>query len=811
MSTPKPHPDAGRPVNRLARESSPYLLQHAHNPVDWWPWCDGAFEEARRRGVPVFLSVGYSTCYWCHVMERESFEDPSTARVMNERYVCIKVDREERPDVDDVYMAAVQMMTGQGGWPMSVFLEPERRRPFWGGTYFPPRPAYGRPSFVQVLERLSEAWKRDREKVVGQSEVVAAAVREHLGAKPGEARRLSASHVESAVRTLLTIHDRAEGGFGRAPKFPQPVYLRLLLECRRAAADPETRGAIDGAVLRTLEAMSLGGMHDHVGGGFHRYSVDATWTVPHFEKMLYDNAQLLEVYAEASAEYQDPWLARTARRTAAYVLKEMRQASGLFSTAQDAEVDGREGLNYLWRPEEIDAVLPPEEARFARRVFGLDRGANFQDPHHPSDPPRNVLRLSAPVRALADEEGVSEEAFIARLDRVCAALYQRRCERKPAALDDKVLLGWNGMMIASLARASTLLGEPEWLSAAQRAADVLLRAMRPEPGAPLHRVLRAPGWDAHAPGPAPKIPAVLEDFAALALGLLAIHRAHAEAGTCPTDGHGERLATDHWLRTALGVIDEALAAFADPKSGELFDTRADAGGLFVRTRSTYDGAVPSGQSMMLDAVITAHRWTGEHRLLERAWSIVAGLSTAIDDSPVSTANSVRGLMRLLAIDEDGLSAYLRQAGAPRGGGDAPAREATGSAGVVRVLAAAEELVVTRDVPGVLPVRLEIEEGFHINDAQAGEASGGALLALRVDVVGATGLNVYADYPAGSVYPGATHGVLTGAVEFSVVAEWDAAAEKVEGEPRLVVTFQACSETACLAPARVELGVPVRVE
>jgi uncharacterized protein YyaL (SSP411 family) len=811
MSTPRAQPDDDRPVNRLARESSPYLRQHAHNPVDWWPWCDEAFEEARRRGVPVFLSVGYSTCYWCHVMERESFEDAATARLMNERYVCVKVDREERPDVDDVYMAAVQMMTGQGGWPMSVFLEPERRRPFWGGTYFPPRPAYGRPSFTQVLQRLSEAWSRDRPKVVEQSEVVASAVREHLGAKEAGARSLSAAHVESAVRTLLTIHDRAEGGFGRAPKFPQPVYLRLLLDVRDAAGDDQTRGAIDAAVRRTLEAMSLGGMHDQVGGGFHRYSVDATWTVPHFEKMLYDNAQLLELYAEAAAVYRDPWLARTARRTAAWVLREMRQASGLFSTAQDAEVDGREGLNYLWRPEEIDAALPADEAAFARRVFGLERGPNFQDPHHPSDPPRSVLRLSAPAHTTAREQGVSEEAFIERLDRVCAALYRTRCQRTPPALDDKVLLGWNGLMIAALARASTLLGEPEWLSAAQRAADVLLRVMRPSPGAPLHRVLRAPDWDATGPAPAPKIPAVLEDYAALALGLLAIHRAHAEAGTNPTDERGHLLAHDHWLRTAVEVIDEAWAAFVDPHTGVLFDTRADAGGLFVRTRSTYDGAMPCGQSLMLEAVITAHRWTGDHRLLERAWSILAGVSAAVDESPVSTANSVRGLVRLLAIDEEGLAAFLRQSGAPRTGRGTREQESTGSAGVVRVLAGAEELVVPKGEPGVLPLRLEIDAGYHINDALAAEASGGTLVPLRVDVVGASGLNVYADYPAGTPYPGATHGVHTGAIEFNVVAEVDAGAGRVEGEPRLVVSFQACSETACLAPARVELQVPIRVE
>ncbi|MEL6797226.1 MAG: thioredoxin domain-containing protein, partial [Planctomycetota bacterium] len=367
-------------TNRLIHSTSPYLLQHAHNPVDWYPWGDEAFAAARQRGVPIFLSIGYSTCYWCHVMERESFESEATAAVMNERFVCVKLDREERPDVDDVYMTATQAMTGRGGWPMSVFLEPESLKPYYCGTYFPPTPRHGMPSFEQLLIGMSDAWAERSDDVVLQANRLGEAVAEQLVSRD-QPVMIGAEQVQQAVGTLLKIADMQHGGFAGAPKFPQPAYIDFLLEVRDASDEP-TRQAIDRVVTLTLDQMIMGGIHDHVGGGFHRYSVDAFWTVPHFEKMLYDNGQLAATYARAARIYGNADYRRAATRTCDYIIREMTSPDGGFFSAQDAEVDSREGLNYLWTPDEVRAVLSAADADFAIERFGLDAGTNFQDPHH---------------------------------------------------------------------------------------------------------------------------------------------------------------------------------------------------------------------------------------------------------------------------------------------------------------------------------------------------------------------------------------------------------------------------------------------
>lgn len=385
--------------NRLARETSPYLLQHAANPVDWFAWGPEAFEAARERGVPIFLSIGYATCYWCHVMERESFEDEGIGALMSELFVCVKVDREERPDVDDIYMAAVQAMTGRGGWPMSVFLTPPGARgkedaglePFWGGTYLPPEPRWGMASFEQTLRAIRRAWDEQRGEVLEQAARLSEHVRDALGAERASAA-IGERDCEKATRGLLSIYDRVHGGFGAAPKFPQPVFCEFLLDRLEASADEDETRAIEVSVRHTLERMALGGMYDQLGGGFHRYSVDEKWLVPHFEKMLYDNAQLLSLYARAQARWKSELFARVVKETAEYVLAEMTGNEGLFWSAQDAEVDGKEGLNYLWTAEEIEEAIGDSElAAYAKRVYGVDRGPNFRDPHHPGEPARNVL------------------------------------------------------------------------------------------------------------------------------------------------------------------------------------------------------------------------------------------------------------------------------------------------------------------------------------------------------------------------------------------------------------------------------------
>ncbi|MGP1309286.1 MAG: thioredoxin domain-containing protein, partial [Phycisphaerales bacterium] len=561
-----------RPANRLAAESSPYLLQHAHNPVDWYPWGPEAFEEARRRQVPIFLSVGYSTCYWCHVMERESFEDANTARLLNRDFVCVKVDREQRPDVDDIAMHACQALTGRGGWPTSVFLTPPSDdgstpslAPFWAGTYFPPEPRHGLPSFTQVLGGIAKAWADNRDQIAAQASRVADMLADTLGQRTLPVR-IGPAQLDGALHALIRMYDPTNGGFGSpgaagGPKFPQPVFLEFLLDRLQDTLDQQTRQAVLAAVTKTLDRMALGGINDQIGGGFHRYAVEPTWTVPHFEKMLYDNAQLASTYARASAMLeQDPhapesFYARTARETLDYVLREMRVSGAAFASAQDAEVDGKEGDNYLWTPDQFASVLDTQDLQFALKVFALDRGPNFKDPHHADLPPRNVLALDDRPEHLASRFNLSTADFLQRLDQVRCKLYSARGVRTQPHLDDKVIASWNGLMLAGLAEGAALLKDAKYLDAAESAARFILTSMRDADG-DLLRIWR---------GGSAQTPAFLEDYAMLAFGLTRL--AHA----CEALG---RPSTPH-LDAASDLVDRAFALFADESApGALFDTRS---------------------------------------------------------------------------------------------------------------------------------------------------------------------------------------------------------------------------------------------
>ncbi|MBA4119259.1 MAG: N-acylglucosamine 2-epimerase [Isosphaera sp.] len=755
--------------NRLAHASSPYLLQHAHNPVDWWPWGQEAIAEARRRDVPIFLSVGYSTCYWCHVMERESFEHADTARLLNGGFVPVKLDREERPDIDAVYMAATQLLTGQGGWPMSVFLEPGQLRPFFAGTYFPLEPAFGRPSFRQVLSGMSDAYARRRADVLAQSATVSAAVTEHLAAAQSPVP-LSVEHVQRTAQTLLTTADHAHGGFGGAPKFPQPLYLDFLLDLLPRAADADTAAAIERTLRHTLEAMALGGIHDHLGGGFHRYSVDRFWLVPHFEKMLYDQALLLRVYARAAALWDDAWLARVCARLVGFLDRELTLPDGALATALDAEVGGREGLNYLWDAQSardaLGAALAPAQTARALEFLGLSAGPNFQDPHHPSDPPRNVLRLAA-------RPSPADEAL---LDAASEALLRARAQRPAPRLDDKAIASWNAMAICALTDAATLLKAPAWLDRAQRAADAAVARLCKPDGS----VLRSERLG--VPGPM----GTLEDAAAMAAALLALHRAGRGGGA--------------YLARAEAILDRAAALFADDAGG-FYDTPDGAGpdAPFVRPRSTYDGATPSGVSLALHALLDAFEITGRVGRLDAARRALLRVSPAVHESPASACNSARALLRVLALDPagwDNACAALDPAARPR---------PTTSAAVVRVLTSADELVVSPREPGRLLLRLEIDEGYHINSAFAGQQSGGVVVPLRLDLADAQGLRLYADYPAGESHGTFTHTVHHGVVQFQAVIEQTG---PIQGRPRVVLTYQACTDAACLAPAHDTLGLTI---
>ena len=777
-----------RHTNRLADETSPYLLQHAHNPVDWHPWSDEAFAIAQQRGVPVFLSIGYSTCYWCHVMERESFESPDIARVMNEHFVCIKVDREERPDLDEIYMAATTTFTGSGGWPMSVFLEPESRKPFYAGTYFPPEPMHNRPAFPELLKGLSEAWQTRQPEVIEQSDKLAAAVAEQVSA-PSDLVPVGEPHLTKALASLLQRLDQTNGGFSHAPKFPQPVFLDFLLDMR-PVADKSTRSAIDLALRKTLDAMATGGIHDQIGGGFHRYSVDEFWTVPHFEKMLYDNAQLARTYTRASVVLEDPYYAGVARQTLDYCLREMTDpdqpgVQGFF-TAQDAEVDGKEGLNYLWTRDEFEAALSehPDLLPLAIDLYGLDASPSFQDPHHPSEPKRFVLRLSSRFEEFAGKHNLDAETFFEKLGAINSALLKVRNTRKQPRLDDKVLMSWNAMLIPALVEAGRVFQRDDYITAASSAAKFILTQMRADDTTRLRT---------HRNG-ASAIPTLLEDHAHLLCALLALNANPSTADAFP-------------LQDIIALADETHDLFAD-ESGTYYDTREGASDLFVRTRSLHDGATPGSSGVMLHALIELAHRTGEPRFAQHAAKLMQSISAALAQHPLGTINSTRALLTMLArrdryhelIDfaaNDG-SESLERTKSP-----------------VAVLVSTDALTVSDEQPASFKVKLQIEPGYHIAAAEPGDSDAAqSLYPMRVGLISGQGIAVYADYPDGQPMGVESVGEFnahTGSVEFDIAIEKAPGIGASQGRPVLGISFQPCSDSACMQPQTVRFDIDITIE
>ncbi|MEM1186454.1 MAG: DUF255 domain-containing protein [Planctomycetota bacterium] len=777
---------ASEPTNRLGTSTSPYLLQHASNPVHWHEWGPAAFEEARERGVPIFLSIGYSTCYWCHVMERESFESDDVASVMNELFVCIKADREQLPALDDVYMAATQLMTGRGGWPMSVFLTPDTLKPFYCGTYFPAQPRQGMPGFIQVLRGLSDAYKSRTEEVVAQADKLAEGVVEYLGAQQAPVA-LGAKEVEAAAGALIQTHDTTDGGFGGAPKFPQPAYIEFLLDVA-SSADEKTRDAIDQVITHTLDRMAVGGLFDQVGGGFHRYCVDKTWTVPHFEKMLYDNAQLVSVYARAADDYSDGYYAKIVRRTLDYVLREMVGPEGQFFSAQDAEVDGREGLNYLWTREEVEQVLADDLPAVGVELYGLEE-TNFQDPHHPEDGPKNVLRLEDRPDRLAKQHGVSELELVTQLGSINDELLKARDQRTPAATDDKALAAWNGMMISGMLDGHALVGEQAYADAAQQAADFVLTKMRHADGS-LVRDYREGKTSGEG---------VLEDHACMLRALLALHAA----------GIGE----GKYFDEAKALADVIESRFADG-SGGYFDTVEGGQDLFVRPRTFYDGASPSGASTLLNALVTFARLDTGGPWLGRAVGLCRSLSGRIAEQPVATINATRGLFRLLQTGTEAAGQLAQGEQLPDSTDDSAAPPP------VEIYADSERLTVTDDTPAELNLVLRIAPGYHVLAAEPASPDADpsvvrSLIPLRVGLVSGQGIAVYADYPEGQPYGAEMTGsndlrVYQGDLELRVAVEKADGIGPTPGTPILGVTFQVCTDTECLEPTTFELDVAVDI-
>jgi uncharacterized protein len=551
-------------VNRLGRETSPYLLQHAHNPVDWYPWGDEAFARARAEDKPVLLSVGYSACHWCHVMERESFENPDIARLMNDYFVSVKVDREERPDVDQIYMQAVQSLTGHGGWPMTVFLTPEGV-PFYGGTYFPPTDRHGIPGFPRLLEAIAGAWRTRRGEVVesGQSLLRELSQAERLRAS---SQLLTEDLLRNAWQGISGQFDDRDGGIGHAPKFPQPMIWEFVLRYWRRSGHSRARQML----TTTLTRMARGGMYDQLGGGFHRYSVDGQWLVPHFEKMLYDNGQLASLYLHAYLAFGDAEYRRICEETLDYILREMTDAGGGFYSAQDADSEGEEGKFFVWTAEEIGAALGPD-AGAALAYWGVDGGPNFEG--------KNILFVSG-------------EPDPGRVATARAKLYADRERRVHPGRDDKVLAAWNGLAGRAFAEAGRALGRPDYVAAAVRNAEFVLSAMQRD-----GRLLRS--WKA---GEA-KLLGYLEDYALVAAALLELYEATFER---------------RWLDEARRLADEILRLFWEDAVEGFFDTGTDHERLVVRPRNLFDNAVPCGSSVAIETLFRLAVFTGDRRYESRA-------------------------------------------------------------------------------------------------------------------------------------------------------------------------------------------------
>jgi uncharacterized protein YyaL (SSP411 family) len=592
-------------MNRLAGEQSPYLLQHAHNPVDWYPWGEAAFEKARRENKPIFLSIGYSTCHWCHVMERESFENDRIAELLNRDYVSIKVDREERPDVDRIYMTFVQATSGGGGWPMSVWLTPQLQ-PFFGGTYFPPENRVGHPGFASILTQIADAWRTQRGQIEDSARAVVQELQRQITAEPGRATSIQNELLDSGFYVFRRTFDTQTGGFGGAPKFPRPAVFAFLL---RYWARTKNQEALDMTLL-TLREMAKGGMHDQLGGGFHRYSVDERWFVPHFEKMLYDQAQLATSYLEAFQITGEQQYADVARRIFDYVLRDMTAPEGGFYSAEDADsvinpeepkVKG-EGAFYIWTAEEIRELLPEPMADWFCYRYGVAEGGNVANDPHNEFNNRNILYQAVSVAVTATEFRQIEETVAEGLAKAEAILLEARTKRVRPHLDDKVLTAWNGLMVSAFALGGAVLDEPRYAAAARRAAEFVLAKMYdPQTGVLLRRYREG---DAAIPG-------FLDDYAMFAQALIDLYETQFDL---------------RHLEVAITITESQRKRFEDAENGGFYSTGAEDGALVMRMKDDYDGAEPSGNSVSLNNLLRLAQFTGRTDFRESAERLLAAFA-----------------------------------------------------------------------------------------------------------------------------------------------------------------------------------------
>jgi uncharacterized protein len=583
----------GTKANHLINEKSPYLIQHAFNPVDWFVWGDEAFAKARAEDKPIFLSIGYSTCHWCGVMAHESFESDAIAAILNEKFVPIKVDREERPDLDEVYMKAVTTLTGHGGWPLSVFLTPDLK-PFYGGTYFPPVPRHGLPAFPEVLNFIADTWKTKRGEVVQSSEEITKAISDGYVLKEGE---LSKALLDNAYAVVVSAHDPQFGGFGRPPKFPLPSYLGFLLRYNARTG----KGSALSPVVKTLDAMAAGGIHDHLAGGFHRYSTDRYWLVPHFEKMLYDNALLARVYADAYRSTRMGRFALTARDTLGWILDEMTSPEGGFFSAEDADTPEGEGHYYTWTPSEVSQVLGKEDAAVFCDYYGVSPDGNFEGG-------RSILSVSTTPEGTAAKLGLTAEQVDKALERGRRALLEARRKRNRPRVDDKVLASWNGLAISAFACAYQALQDETYLSAAKRSAEFVLSKLVRKGASPM-LLRRYRDGDVAIEGN-------LEDYSFLVAGLLDLYEASFEK---------------KWMSAAITLANEMVAAFWDAEDGAFFLTPP--GREIVAIKEGYDGPTPSGNSVAALDLLRLAEFTGNQDFREMAETTLKLFADPMESMP----------------------------------------------------------------------------------------------------------------------------------------------------------------------------------
>ncbi|RJP70304.1 MAG: thioredoxin domain-containing protein [Candidatus Abyssobacteria bacterium SURF_17] len=773
-------PDGGSEFNRLIHEKSPYLLQHAHNPVDWYPWGKEAFVRAERENKPIFLSVGYSTCHWCHVMERESFESEEIADVLNKHYVSVKVDREERPDIDEIYMNATQLIAGRGGWPNSVWLLPDGR-PWYAGTYFPPDDMHGRPGFRTVLLRLAEFWHMKRPDVEAQANQLADVMKrissgQHVEAT-GEPKR---TLVEQAFRELRNSFDERLGGFGDAPKFPPHGSLGLIFHHYQKSRDED----LLNMATRTLDAMALGGIRDHVGGGFHRYSTDAQWLLPHFEKMLYDNAQLSRAYTNGYLATKNEHYREIAEEIFDWMLREMLDKDGGFHSALDADSEGEEGKFYVWRRDEVVAILGPEDAELFCRAYNIEEEGNFHDESTGARTGANIPHLRKALAEIAQDESLSPEDLRTHLDRDRRKLLEHRSRRIWPHLDDKVLASWNGLMIASLAYAGRNLKEARYTSAAEKAATFILTKMRKD-----GRLLRS-----YREGTA-KLAAYLDDYAFLADGLLELY---------------ETTQNKRWLDEAEALVGVLLKHYYDKSDGGFFFTADDHESLLTRSKDPYDKAIPSGNGTAARVLVRLACHTGNRDYLKFAESIFRAFLGLMQRGPRAVESMILALDMYLDELPSLTSAEARRVKTSEAAEDKPDTFARKKP--VSAEAFVSRLFVAPGGTVNLGIKLAIDGGWHIN-SNAPPQNHLAPTSLELKECPSVRLDKVV-YP-----PGKNLTIASNAEPLSVYdgETWLFASLKVkknasEGKPRLdfEIHFQACDDRSCLSPETVKLSLFVEI-